>query len=115
MIHAVFRRQNGSLCECSVRGHADYADAGQDVVCAAVSSAMQLTANLITENFQEKASVSVQEVRSQNQIRISLGQVPGHHHDNSPSPGEIILEGLLTHLQWISEEYPDHIAIQILN
>ncbi|MDE6730919.1 MAG: ribosomal-processing cysteine protease Prp [Oscillospiraceae bacterium] len=105
MIHAVFRRQNGKFCACSVQGHADYADDGQDVVCAAVSSAIQLTANLITENFQENASVSVEEVQDHNQIRISLGQ-------DSPS-GQIILEGLLTHLQSISEEFPDHIKINL--
>lgn len=101
MIQAVFDRKNGKICKCSIKGHADYADAGQDVACAAVSSAVQLTANLITESFHEMASVSARNSK----IVISLGQ--------DSLAGETILEGLLTHLQCISEEYPDNIKIQI--
>ncbi|MBR2912620.1 MAG: ribosomal-processing cysteine protease Prp, partial [Oscillospiraceae bacterium] len=32
MLKAVFSRKNGRLCRCSVKGHAGYAEHGQDVV-----------------------------------------------------------------------------------
>lgn len=102
MIKAVFQKQNGKICSCSIKGHADYADMGQDIVCAAVSSAVQLTANLITESFQEQADVSAND----NIIRIYLGQA-------QTGNGAVILEGLFVHLQCISEDYPDSIKIQI--
>ena len=104
MIYAVFESENGRFCKCSVKGHAGFADAGQDIVCAAVSSAVQLTANLITETFQEQAEVSADD----NLISIVL-----KHPD--AGNGFLILEGLLTHLQCISEDYPRTIKLKISN
>lgn len=101
MIHAVFERKNGRLCGVCVSGHAGYADAGEDIVCAAVSSAVQLSANLITETFQEKAKVSA----DMNTVTIRLRQLTGN--------GSAVLDGLLTHLQVLSEDYPDTIRIEI--
>ena len=34
----VFRRPDGSLSGFDCRGHANYADAGEDIVCAAISA-----------------------------------------------------------------------------
>ena len=68
MIHACFQEQQQSLVGVSICGHAAYADAGQDIVCAGVSSAVRLTANLMTECFQIPAVVTVAE----NEIQIQL-------------------------------------------
>lgn len=102
MIYAVFVSENSRLCNCSIKGHAGYADAGQDIVCAAVSSAVQLTANLITETFQEQAEISAQD----NIIHIRLKQPES-------GSGASLLEGLFTHLQCISEDYPQTIQLKI--
>ena len=58
MIRAEFFSQAGRLTGFTVSGHAGYADAGEDIVCAAVSSAVQLTANGITEVLGMKARVT---------------------------------------------------------
>lgn len=100
MIHAVFERKNGRLCSVRVSGHAGYADAGQDIVCAAVSSAVQLSANLITDTFQEKAKVTADE-----DITIRLKSNTGN--------GAAVLNGLCTHLRYLSEDYPGTITIEI--
>lgn len=44
-----------------ITGHAGYADYGEDVCCASVSSAVMLTANTVTEAFKIKADVAVEE------------------------------------------------------
>ncbi len=98
MLNAVFSKKNGRFCGCSVSGHAGYADAGQDIVCASVSSAVQLTANLITETFQIPAKISA----GNNTVKIRL-------QDNSNAVGTSLLEGLYVHLQCISEEFPNTI------
>ena len=41
----VFRRPDGALSGFDCRGHALYADAGEDIVCAAVSALTQGTLN----------------------------------------------------------------------
>ena len=40
----VFRSPDGALSGFDCRGHADYADAGEDIVCAAVSALTQANA-----------------------------------------------------------------------
>ncbi len=47
MIKTKFSYTNGKLTEISVKGHANYAVVGRDIVCAAVSTATLITANAI--------------------------------------------------------------------
>ena len=49
MISIDFFAVQGALTGFSAHGHADTAPYGEDIVCAAVSSACLLTANTITE------------------------------------------------------------------
>ena len=49
MIRAEFYEKQGILTGFRFSGHSGYADAGEDVACAAVSSAVQLTANILEE------------------------------------------------------------------
>ncbi len=58
MTIAEFFRKNGEFTGFKVKGHSGYAEAGNDIVCASVSSAVMLTANLITEIFGFQADVS---------------------------------------------------------
>ena len=102
MIQAVFEKKNGRFCSVTIEGHAGYADAGEDVVCASVSSAVQLTSNLITDTFREKAKVTVQD----DLISIRLKENRGN--------ASAILNGLCDHLRYLSEDYPGTISIKIL-
>lgn len=99
MLKAVFTRKNGTLCRCSVKGHAGYAEHGQDIVCAAVSSAVQLTANLLTETFGEDAQVSAK--GDTVNIRTGGSEISAK-----------LLDALYVHLQCISEEFPDTIKFE---
>ncbi len=58
MTIAEFFRKNGEFTGFKVKGHSGYGEQGNDVVCASVSSAVMLTANLITEIFGYEADVS---------------------------------------------------------
>lgn len=42
MTKVVFKKLRGNFKSVSVTGHADYADDGEDIVCSAISSSMQL-------------------------------------------------------------------------
>ena len=99
MTKAVFTRKNGTLCRCSVKGHAGYAEEGRDIVCAAVSSAVQLTANLLTETFKVEAQVSAK------------GDTINIRTDGSDTAAKL-LEALAVHLQCISEEFPKQIKLE---
>ncbi len=54
MIEALAKKENGHYKSFHIKGHALYADAGEDIVCAAVSALVINTINSI-EEFTEDA------------------------------------------------------------
>lgn len=59
MTIAEFFKKNGEITGFKVKGHSGYGEMGGDIVCASVSSAVMMTANMITEIFKYRAEVSV--------------------------------------------------------
>lgn len=98
MIKAVFYRHNsgsraGALCGFSVSGHAGYDSEGNDIVCAAVSSAVMLVCNAVTDFFKASAEVDVEE----NRITLTLNE------DNIPA--QQLIKAFYGHLEMIAEEH----------
>lgn len=91
--------QYRSFC---VSGHAGYAASGEDIVCAGVTSAVQLTVNGICEVLGVKAQLTVRE----NQVSLTLPA------DAVPT-ASLFLEALALHLTLLSEDYPDCISLEI--
>lgn len=104
MIIAKFMIVGSSLVGFKVSGHADYGEYGQDIVCASVSSAVQLVCNTITECFNVNADVSVGENGT-----IALELLPP-----KDSPATTLIEGLKLHLELLSEEFPNTINIRVV-
>lgn len=88
------------MCGFCVSGHAGFADAGQDIVCAGVSSALQLTANGITEVLGEPAEVTV----GDNEIRLRLC-------GRGSREASCFLEAFRLQLSLLAEDYPNTIEI----
>ena len=49
MNRAIFRTRAQRILGFEISGHSGYAEAGEDIVCAGVSSAVQLTVNAVVE------------------------------------------------------------------
>ena len=100
MVRAQFYRKNGSYIGFSLSGHSGYAERGSDVVCAAVSSAVQLTANALDE-FGAEPEISV----GDNIIRCRAGAISEEHSR--------MIALLKVHLEAVLEEFPGTIKITI--
>ena len=100
MIRAKFFSKAGHLIGFSVSGHAGYADAGEDIVCAAVSSAVQLTANGITEVLGLQA-----------RVRAEGDTVSLRLDDSANGEAEAFLKALQLHLSVLSEDYPKNVKL----
>ena len=59
MISVTFRMREGSLTGFTVSGHAGAGSAGRDIVCAAVSSAVYMAANTVTDVLHCPADITV--------------------------------------------------------
>ena len=101
MITAVFYKKDRELSGFRVSGHAGYADYGYDIVCASVSSAVQLTANLITENFGISAEASAEN----DTVTLMVAE--------TCEEASKIIDGLKTHLELLSEEFENTIITKI--
>lgn len=98
MIRAEFYDSKGLLNGFSISGHAGYADRGQDVVCASVSSAVQLIVNLLNEFDCEP--------------KMNLGNnLVECRTTASPNTASAMLEQLKLHFEAILEEFPKTINI----
>lgn len=100
MIRAEFYESKGILKGFKMSGHAGYAESGSDVVCAAVSSAVQLTVNLLSE-FDCEPQVSAADNIVDCRITASA------------NTASAMLEQLKLHFEAILEEYPKTIKITI--
>ncbi len=101
MITARFTKYSGGYGAFSVSGHAGCEQNGFDVACAAVSSAVQLTANGITEVAGIKARVQV----DGETISVTL---PKGQADESCN---VLIGALHLHLNLLGEEYKDAISV----
>ncbi|MBQ8297589.1 MAG: ribosomal-processing cysteine protease Prp [Ruminococcus sp.] len=100
MIRAEFFKSKGAFIGFKICGHAGYDVSGKDVVCAAVSSAVQLTMNLLNDlGFEPDVLIS------DNLIKCSVSR--------TSSASAIILEDLKQHFESILEEFPKTIKITI--
>jgi uncharacterized protein YsxB (DUF464 family) len=100
MIRAAFCGAGDALSGVRLTGHADYADAGEDIVCAAVTSAVQMTANGITEILKIPLPITVEE----NLISFTLPK-------EADAAARAFLLALRLHLEILSQRYENTITI----
>ena len=96
MIRAKFNIRKGSF---TIDGHSGSAESGQDIVCAAVSSAAYMAVNTITEILGEDVEADV----SDGYMKIKLC--------SGNQAATDILRGLELHVSELSKDYPDFIKI----
>ena len=97
MIRASFNIR-GESAAFTVKGHSGFADEGEDVICAAVSSAAYLTANTITDVLGVNADIEVEE----GFMHLSFS--------GSSAAGDLV-KGLKLHLEQLSAQYPDFVKV----
>ena len=102
MIIAEFLRSGKMWTGFRIKGHAGFAESGHDIVCASVSSAVQLSVNKFTEIFKIDSETSVRE----NNIAFNV--------INSNDISDGIIAGLKLHLEFLSQDFPKTIKINTL-
>ena len=106
MTTITFHSQGSRITGFEVKGHSGYAPEGEDIVCAAVTSAVRLTECAVNDVLGLEASVKVREKDASISLRLpnGLGQT-------NESTCQTLLAALLVHLVQLAEEYPEHITV----
>lgn len=101
MIRIEFYKNGDMLTGFECKGHAGFADSGEDVVCAFISSACYLAANTVTDIIKLDARSS--DTDGYMSLRIN----------SSPEKAQDILGGLVLHLTELEKDYPKNIKVTI--
>ena len=104
MTRCEFFMEDERITGFSVSGHSGYAEAGQDIVCAAISAVVTMAEATITDVCGARAKVRVKD----EQARITLTLPTSCDEEESV---QAVLAGMLIYLCGLRDEYPDHIEV----
>ena len=106
MTTATFHTEGRRITGFTVQGHSGYAPEGEDIVCAAVTSAVRLVECAVNDVLGLEASVRVRE----KDASVSL-KLPGGLGPDNESTCQTLLAALMVHFVQLAEEYPDFITV----
>ena len=104
MTKCEFFRSGARITGFSVSGHSGYAEAGKDIVCAAISAVVGMAEATINDVCGAKAKVRVKS----DTARITLTLPASCDEEESV---QAVLAGMLLTLCSLRDDYPDYIEV----
>ena len=104
MTRCEFFTEDDRITGFSVSGHSGYAEAGQDIVCAAISAVVTMAEATINDVCGAKAKVRVKD----DDARITL-TLPSSCDEEETV--QAVLSGMMLTLISLREDYPDYIEV----
>ena len=104
MTKCEFFTENDRITGFSVSGHSGYAEAGADVVCAAVSAVVTMAEATINDVCGAKAKVRVKDADA----RVTLTLPASCDEEDTV---QAVLAGMMLTLCSLRDDYPDYIEV----
>ena len=106
MTTVTFLTEQASITGFDVQGHSGWGEAGEDIVCAAITSAVRLVEATVNDVMGLCAAVKVREADASISLRL-----PGGLANTAESTCQNLLTGLMVYLAQLHDEYPDNIEV----
>ncbi len=106
MTTVTFRMEGDRITGFDSKGHSGYAEAGADIVCAAITSAIRLVEATINDVLGLAASVKVREEDASISLRL-----PGGLSPTAESTCQTLMTGLMVYFAQLHDEYPENIEV----
>lgn len=97
-----FRCDDGLLAGFSLSGHTRFGESGSDIVCAAVSSAVYMTANALTDVLSLTPEIQC----SDGFLRLVFTC------KQQAQAGQQFIKGLELHLKSLEADYPNNVKVK---
>ena len=104
MTRCEFFTENDRINGFSISGHSGYAEAGSDIVCAAITAVVTMAEATINDVCGAKAKVRVKD----EEARITLKLPASCDEEESV---QAVLAGMLLTLCSLRDDYPDYIEV----
>ena len=106
MTSVIFHTVEDRIIGFDAQGHSGYGEEGEDIVCAAVTSAVRLVEATVNDVMGLCASVKVDQETAAISFRLPGGLAP-----TAESTCQNLLAGLMVYLAQLHDEYPEHIEV----
>ena len=106
MTTVTFLTEEARIVGFDAQGHSDFAAEGEDIVCAAITSAVRLVEATVNDVMGLCAAVKVREADASISLRL-----PGGLANTAESTCQNLLTGLMVYLAQLHDEYPDNIEV----
>ena len=101
-----FRSEGNRIIGFDSQGHSGYAEEGEDIVCAAITSAIRLVEATLNDVLGLAASVKIREEDTFISIRL-----PGGLSEVSEHTSQTLMTGLMVYFTQLHDEFPDNIEV----
>ncbi len=113
MTRITFYRRGGVFYGFEEIGHSGFADAGNDILCAAISSMTMLVINMIEVSFETDVQYLIDEEKAKITV-TTLGALPDYAEDEKMQYAVSgVIEGYYNQLKDMTEEYYDYLTVEI--
>ena len=106
MTTVTFYSEGSRLTGLEMKGHSGYAPQGEDIVCAALTSAVRLTDHAVNDVLGLEAPVKVRE----KDAFLSL-KLPKALDQTNESICQALMAALMLHCVQLAEEHPENIIV----
>jgi uncharacterized protein YsxB (DUF464 family) len=107
MTTVTFHSEEDRLVGFDVLGHSGYAQEGSDIVCAAVSSAVNLVDAVVNTVLGLSASVKTDPDRA-----AIFFHIPGGLSETDEATCQNVLTGMMVYLSELHEVYPEYLEVK---
>ena len=101
-----FYSEGSRLTGLEMKGHSGYAPQGEDIVCAALTSAVRMAECAVNDVLGLEASVKVRDKDAYLSLKLPKALEAG-----SESTCQTLLAALMVHCVQLAEEYPENITV----
>ena len=106
MTTVTFLTEDARIIGFDVQGHSGWGESGEDIVCAAITSAVRLVEATVNDVMGLCAAVKLREADASISLRL-----PGGLANTAESTCQNLLTGLMVYLAQLHDEYPDNIEV----
>ena len=106
MTTVTFLTEDARIIGFDVQGPSGWGESGEDIVCAAITSAVRLVEATVNDVMGLCAAVKVREADASISLRL-----PGGLANTAESTCQNLLTGLMVYLAQLHDEYPDNIEV----
>ena len=106
MTTVTFLTEDARIIGFDVQGHSGWGESGEEIVCAAITSAVRLVEATVNDVMGLCAAVKVREADASISLRL-----PGGLANTAESTCQNLLTGLMVYLAQLHDEYPDNIEV----